>query len=172
MTLRALAFAALATTTTGCLTFTARVRGGPTVDTRGNGGFEVGVAAGFGYSTSRTTSVRTTPFASVGDRGLSFGTTLEVGRLDDAVAWHAGIAAELALRDDEVLRSAYGAVMRPLRFSSDYPENEKFSFASATRKALSAGVEVRAGFGLDQDESSRGVFGLMPVLDLTMTAAD
>jgi hypothetical protein len=31
---------------------------------------------------------------------------------------------------------------------------------------------VRAGLGFDQDESSRGVFGLMPVLDWTMTAAD
>ena len=153
----------------GCLTVGARVQGGPTLDTTGKVGWEVGVAAGIGYSVSERTSVRSLPHVAVSDRGVALGTSLEVGRIDRRVSWHAGMAAELATSEAEWTRSLYGAALHPLLFHHNSAEGEKFTVTAASTRALAVGVEARAGFAQTETES-RGVFALMPVLDWTMTA--
>ena len=172
MTLRLLGVATLATVTSGCLTITTRLRSGPTLDSTGKAGWEVGVALGFGYSTSNQASLRGLAGAGVSDRGAGLGAAIEYGAIERAIAWHAGFAGELATSEDEVVRSLYGAAMRPLWFDADSSSEEKFSLVSHTRRALSVGVEARAGLVVEQGGESRGLFALMPVLDLTMMASE
>jgi hypothetical protein len=155
----------------GCLTVTARVRGGPTIDTTGTPGWEVGVAAGIGYTSTRSTSIRTTPTASAGDRGIMLGTTIEVGSSAKRFGWYGGIAAELGTGEDEFRRRAYGAALRPLSFERNEVAPEK-GFDLHQRKALSIGLEASVGVGASDTGSARGLFALHPVVDYTLTSAD
>ncbi|HEY5920214.1 MAG TPA: hypothetical protein VIV11_01030 [Kofleriaceae bacterium] len=169
MIIKVLGLAVVANASLGCMTVTARVRGGPTLDSRGEPGWEVGVAAGIGWSVSSSLSVRSTPAVATSDRGGAFGTTLEVGALEEHLAWNAGLL--FVLGGTEHVRSAYGAALRPLWFDRRRSE-DKFS-TSEVRRSLAAGLEARAGIAIDSDaDSSRGLFALLPVVDWTMMMSD
>jgi hypothetical protein len=120
---------------------------------------------------SRSVSVRSTPLVSVGERGAAFGTSLELGGIDKSFAWYAGIAGELAASDGAVARWAYGAALRPLWFGRREASGEKSTITSASRQALSIGVETRAGV-ITGDDDTRGLFGLLPVVDYTLSFSD
>ena len=70
-------------------------------------------------------------------------------------------------------RWAYGAVLRPLRFTRDRDDGEDKSWLSLEKRtALSVGLEAHAGIVTGDEEAARGLFALLPVLDYTFTSAD
>jgi hypothetical protein len=169
----ALVAAVLASASSGCMTASVRIRGGPTLGTDGVVGWEMGAALGLGWSLTESTSLRSLPAVATSDRGTSFGTSLEVGAITERVAWHAGIAGEGASTGREIVSFVYGAGMRPLWFRERYSSDGKSTFLAHSRVSLAIGLEARAGLALDRDtESSRGLFALLPVLDLTTTIFD
>lgn len=155
-----------------CLTASARLRAGPTVDTGGEIGWELGVSAGIGVAVSDRTGVRAMPGFAASDRAAAaFTESIEFGAAGDRLDWVAGLTGELFGTGDEQAMWLFATAVVPVIGDARRDAgHEKIGFGGTSRWALGAGLETRAGVvagGPDGDRDRRGIFAILPAIDLT-----
>lgn len=169
---RALALALLSTVS-GCFTASAQLRAGPTVDTRGEIGYELGASIGFGLLASERAAVRSMPGVSTSDRaGAALTETVDVLLVDDGAIATIGLTGELLSTGPERVGWLHAAGLIPVRHKSRRSGGGKSGLGSRAAWWMAAGLEARAGFARDPAAgTSRGVFALLSAADLTALIA-